>query len=147
MRFFIILVMQLASVTVFFCPSVVNGDSIKVEETFHKHTKGSEPILVLRLWLPEDEPTKTNLLEVCKLLKLKYQNEPRIEANIFSSEQGAKGFSELYEFAGYKEYYPTWRAKYWLDRKTGKEWLDYCEGPHDKKKNPFLHIDLGTNAK
>jgi hypothetical protein len=146
-RFLIILVMQLAGIAQFVHPSLVDGKAIEVEETYHKHTKGPDPILVLRIWLPEQEPTKANFLEVCKLLKLKYKNESRIEANIFSSEEGAKGFSELYEFAGYKEYYSTWRAKYWLDRKTGKEWLDYCEGSHDKERNPFIHIDLSTSIK
>ena len=148
MRFFIILMMQLAGIAQFFYPSLVDdGKAIKVEETYHKHTKGPGPILVLRIWLPEHEPNKANFLEVSKFLKLKYKNESRIEANIFSSEEGAKGFSELYEFAGYKEFYSTWRAKYWLDRKTGKEWLDYCEGPHDKENNPFFHIDLSTSIK
>jgi len=146
-RFLIILVIQLAGIAQFFYPSPVDGKAIRIEETYHKHTKGPDPILVLHIWLPENEPTKANLLEVSKFLKLKYKNETRIEANIFSSEEGAKGFSELYLIDGYKKYYSTWRAKYWLDRKTGKEWLDYCAGPHDKENNPFFHIDLSTSIK
>ena len=139
--------LQLAAITQANYLALTDAKTLKVEETFHKHTKGSNPILVLHIWLPEDQPTKANLLELSKILNLKYKNEPRIEANIFSSEAGAKGFSELYEFAGYKEYYSTWRAKYWLDRTTGEEWLDYCDGPHDKENNPFLHLQLSTGNK
>ena len=147
MRFLIILLMQVASIPPFLYPTLVDGKVVKIAETFHRHTKGPDPILVLHICLPEDEPTKANLLEVSKVLRLKYNKETRIEANIFSSEEGAKGFSELYLFEGYEKYYSTWRAKYWLDRKTGKEWLDYCEGPHDKENNPFVRIDLSTNNK
>lgn len=147
MRFLMVLLLQVVPVIQLFYPYLTDGKATHVEETFHKHTKGSNPILVLHIWLPDGAPTKANFLEVSQFLRLKYQNESRIEVNIFSSEKGAKGFSELYEFAGYKEYYSTWRAKYWLDRMTGEEWLDYCEGPHDKKNNPFLRIDLRTKNK
>ncbi len=147
MRLSILLLMQMVGITHFLYQSPIDVKPIKIEETYHKHTKGPDPILVLRIWLPEDEPSKTSFLRVVELLKQKYEKEPRIEANIFSSEDGAKGFSELYEFSGYKEYYSTWRAKYWLDRKNGKEWLDYCEGPHDKEKNPFVHIDIESTSR
>lgn len=136
---------QLVRVVVLcFCALFTDSRPAPFEETYHKHTKGPNPILVLRVWSPKAEPTKANFVELCKALKEKYEKEPRIEANFFSSEEGAKGFSELYEFSGYAKYYSTWRAKYWLDRKSGKEWLDYCEGPHDKDKNPFLHLDLSA---
>ena len=142
----LLILLQMVGSTQFLYQSPIDVKPIKIEETYHKHTIGPCPILVLRIWLPDDEPSKANLLRIGELLKQKYKKEPRIEANIFSSEAGAKGFSELYVFAGYGEYYSTWRAKYWLDRKNGKEWLDYCEGPHDKEKNPFVRLDLKARA-
>ena len=124
------------------CSATSDEHALRYRIALHVHTKDDKPLLKLRIWLPYDEPTKSNLLKLCEMLREMYKKEGRIEADVFSSEEGAKKFSDVYEFPGYTKYYSTWRARYWIDRMTGQEYLEFCEGPNQIGK-PMLRILLG----
>jgi hypothetical protein len=93
--------------------------------------------LLLRIWITRPEPSKAEIIRLTKILKAKYSNETRLQVLIFDSKKEADDFSDLYEFAGHS----YWRAKYWLDRNTKDEYVEYCEQTKEPCKK-IQRIDL-----
>ena len=124
-------------------PPVGKPDKLEYKITYSGVMKEPKRVRLLRVWLPHTEPSKDNLIKLTKLLRTRYPKEPRLRVDFFSSEEGAKKFTFIYEFHGYEEYYSTWRAFYWLDRTTAEEYFEYCEGPNQIGK-PMQRINLQT---
>ena len=101
--------------------------------------------LKLRIYLPHDPSTKANLIRLRDALRKKYNGSTSIEADVFSSREGAKNFSEVKEFSGYDLYFSTWRARYTLDLQKKQEYLEYSEGPNEIGK-PMIRIDFSQNV-
>ena len=99
--------------------------------------KAPRSALLLRIWLTRPQPSKKEILQLTKILKATYSKETRLQVLIFDSKKEADDFSGLYEFTGYS----YWRAKYWLDRNTKDEYVEYCEQTTEPCKK-IQRIDL-----
>lgn len=139
----------IAGMILFILPcSVAARDNSIPYKVVHSVTvkTASRSFLKLRIYLPHDPSTKESFIRLRDALRKKYNNSISIEADVFSSKEGAKNFSEIKEFLGYDLDYPTWRARYSLDLQKKQEYLEYSEGPNEIGK-PMIRIDFGHEGR
>jgi hypothetical protein len=119
----------------------VTQTTLSYKIALHSRIKMPLSILVLRLWTPHIKLSKEDVIRLAGILKTKYPHEVRLEVLVFDSKKEADDFSDFYEFSGYS----YWRAKYWLDRSTKDEYVEYRENtskPDQKiQRTDLTHMD------
>ena len=112
----------------------------------YKTRTGRDKYLDLQISIKEGDVTIEDLIELACNLKNRYPREPRLAVYVFTLEEAAKKFADVYEQPRYEEMHEAWRAYYWLDRTKGEEYLEYVLGPY-KVGQKMQHVDLTKRSK